>query len=655
MYCRSRDRDRRDRRHRDRSRSRSRERQPDRRDRRRRDRSRSRDRTRSRERDRRVSKDGTKTEERPVAVGNVQRDPKPNVWEVPIQSDSAIEEPKQSLLGNFIPNMTIEDAQRNLNVLNAAGILGGDRNGFQNQRGNGRESWPPNRPGFQRTDFQPLISEEGDDFNTRGQQRGGFNQNRNPNTFVPNNTFGKGPNGRLGLRNTETSPNCCVEMRGFYGAYSDVRRFFQGLFINNTGIKFVKNGIVYVRFAYPEGKEQALLKNGCPFRNSPIQVVHLDDEVFEQCLPTGGRGRNLQENMQIEDDNQQQSTFRGRNVQKHFNRNTVLPKVFNCLLIEDLPTFAKEQDILKMFSDYPLISILLINKARHHRVAYAKFSKAEDAKAALEETAKHVVEGKSVLVKPCSDEEFEAVEAEQNNIDIQRPDKSIKECNTDCVVLNNLPLKTNDRDISDFFSDIGIIPIKVHLMSNHLGFTGTVYCEFASVQEAAAALEKDRVPLGTNIISVKPIDRQEMQSHLGIPVPPQQQPINFPQMQQIHRPFFQRNNFGGVGIRQNFMGGPPRPPMRRFQKPHLGQHMQDPPGCTVLMENVPYKAGLDEILEFFDGFDIRTDNVLRRFNDNGTPSGEAKVYFNTPEEALQAVQQKRGHKIRDRAIYLTHC
>lgn len=108
-------------------------------------------------------------------------------------------------------------------------------------------------------------------------------------------------------------------------------------------------------------------------------------------------------------------------------------------------------------------------------------------------------------------------------------------------------------------------------------------------------------------------------------------------------------------MRPNFMGGP-RLPMRRFQKPLPSQqHMQDPPGCTVLMENVPYKAGLDEILEFFEGFDIRTDNVLRRFNDNGTPSGEAKVYFNSPEEALQAVQQKRGHKIRDRTIYLTHC
>lgn len=557
-------------------------------------------------------------------------------------------------MGSFLPNISVEDAQRNLSVLNAAAGILGDRNGFQNQRGNVRESWPPNRQPFQRTDFQSPMQEGGDDFNTRMQPRGGFNQNRN--AFSPNNPFNKGPNGRLGPRNNEPLPNCCVEVRGFYGAYSDVRRFFQGLFINNTGIKFARNGVVYVRFAYPEGKEQALLKDGCPFKNAPIQVMHLDDEVFEQCLPSGGRPRNPQEhNMMGEDENQQQPSFRGRNIQKHFNRNAPIPKIFTCLSIEDLPTFAKEQDILKMFSDYPLISILLINKARHHRVAYAKFGKAEDAKAALEETTKHMVEGKPVLVKPCTDEEFEAVEAEQNNIDIQMPDNSIKECNTDCLVLHNLPLKTNDRDVSDFFSDIGIIPLKVHLMSNHLGFTGTVYCEFASTDEAAAALEKDGVPLGNNIISVKPIDRQEMESLLGIPVPQMQQPINkFPQMQQGPRQFFQRNNFGGGGMRPNFMGGP-RPPPRRFQKPHLPQNIQDPLGCTVLMENVPYKAGLDEILEFFDGFEIPSDNVLRRFNDNGTPSGEAKVYFNSPEEAIEAIQQKRGHKIRDRTIFLTHC
>lgn len=597
-----------------------------------------------------MSKERGRTDERPFPGGNAQREPKPNVWDVPIQPENIIEEPKPSLLGNFIPNITLEDAQRSLTALNAVGILG-DRNGFQNQRGNGRDSWPPNRLTFQRDGFQSGISEDGDDFNARGQPRGGFNQNRN--SFAPNNTFGKGLNGRLGPRNNDPLPNCCVEMRGFYGAYSDVRRFFQGLFINNTGIKFVKNGVVYVRFAYPEGKEQALLRDGCPYRNTTIQVTHLDDEVFDQCAPPAGR-LPRQDHTQADDDNQQQS-FRGRNIQRHFNRNPIITKAFSCLLIEDLPSFAKEQDILKMFSDYPLISILLINKARHHRVAYAKFSKAEDAKAALEETAKHVVDGKPVLVKPCDDEEFEAVEAEQNEIEIPRPENTVKECNTDCIALHDLPLKTNDRDVSDFFSDIGIIPVKVHLMSNHLGFTGTAYCEFASSREAGAALEKDGVPLGSNIVSVKPIDRPTMESFLNNPVP--QQPNKFPQImqQQGPRPFFQRNNFGGGGgVRPNFMGGP-RLPMRRFQKPFHSHNMQDPPGCTVMMENVPYKAGLDEILEFFDGFDIPSDNVLRRFNDNGTPSGEAKVFFNSPEEAAQAVQQRRGHKIRDRLIYLTHC
>lgn len=625
----------------------------DRRDRRRRERSRSRDRTRSRDRDRKSSSKEQKMDERSLPLGNIQKDQKPNIWDVHMKTDSVAEDQKPSLLGNFIPNMTVEEAQRSLSVLNAAGVLN-DRNGFQNQRGSVRDSWPPtNRPGFQRSEYQPLVQEE-DEFNTRGQTMGGFNQTRNANAFAPNSVYGKGPNGRLGQRNNDPLPNCCVEMRGFYGAYSDVRRFFQGLFINNTGIKFLKNGVVHVRFAYPEGKEQALLRDGCPFRNATIQVLHLDDEIFEQNSSGGRPQRTLQDQMQLEDDGQQNLPFRGRNIPKHFNRNIPIPKIFTCLIIEDLPSFAKEQDILKMFSDYPLISILLINKARHHRVAYVKFGKAEDAKAALEETAKHVVEGKPVLVNPCRDEEFDSVEAEQNDVDIQISDSNVKECNTDCVVLNELPLKTNDRDISDFFSDIGIIPVKVHLMSNHLGFTGTAYCEFASNQDAGAALEKDGVPLGSNVINVKPIDRHEMESLLGIPMPQQQ--IKFPMMQQTHRPFYQRSNYGGNGggMRPNFMGGP-RPPMRRYQKPMPPQHMQDPPGCTVLMENVPYKAGLDEILEFFEGFDIRTDNVLRRFNDNGTPSGEAKVYFNTPEEALQAVQQKRGHKIRDRTIYLTHC
>lgn len=651
------DKDRRDRRHRDRSRSRSRER----RDRRRRDRSRSRDRTRSRDR---KSKDRSRDEKGGIVNANKDQH-KPVVWETQMKPEPSIMElPKAAtgLLGNFVPNLNLEEARRNLNALSMPNILN-DRNGFQNQRdqfGRTRDAWPPNG---RQVDPRNTL-----DFQSRTNSEDGFNQggprqsllgNFKP-TFLENRSqnFNSGMSNRFNnanadRNNQEPQVNCCVQAQPLYGAYSDIRRFFQGLFINNTGIKFVtdnygkRNGLVYVRFTYPESKDEALSKNGAPYRNITVEVKHLDDDVFDSYVP-GDRFQSDHD----QDHNERDHQFRNRNVTKHFNRYTPIPpKSYTCLIVEDLPTYAKEQDILKIFSDYPLTSILIINKSRHNHVAFVKFSNAEDAKKACSEKIKHVIDSKQVHVRPCKDEEFEAAEAEQNEEEIIIEDDGRNTIDTDCIVLNSLPLKTNDRDISDFFSDIGIVPTKVHLMSNHLGFTGTAYCEFASTQDAATALEKDGVPLGSNIISVKPVARQEMESMLGIPVP-SNNALHGPLLQQPARPPFFQRNFG-MSMRPNFMG--PRPPIRRFHHPIQHNNAGDPPGCTVLMENVPYKAGLDEILEFFDGYDIRTDSVLRRFNDNGTPSGEAKVFFSNPDEAFQAVNEKRGCRIRERTIYLTHC
>lgn len=667
-----RDKDRRDRRHRDRSRSRSRER----RDRRRRDRSRSRDRTRSRDRDRK-SKDRSRDDKVVTGNANVGNVQKPVIWESQIKPEPIVDLSKAatSLLGNFVPNLTLEEARRNLNALNVPTNLVNDRNGFQNQVdafGRTRENWPPNiRDGdnrntldFQSRHFQPNNEET----NQNGPRQAplsnfkpSFIENRIQNNFNPG--MNKGPINRFNppdrqnkdrSNHQEPQTNCCIQVQPLYGSYSDIRRFFQGLFINNTGIKYVtdnygkRNGVVYVRFGYPEGKEQALGKNGAPFRNITVEVKHLDDAVFDSYTP----GERFQTDNNQGDQNERDRPFRGKNISKNFNRNTPIqpPKSYTCLIVEDLPNYAKEQDILKMFSDYPLMSILLVNKSRHNHVAYVKFNSADDAKKACAEKVKHIVDSKPVTVRPCKDEEFEAVDAEQNE-ELNQDSETNINIDTDCIVLNSLPLKTNDRDISDFFSDVGIVPTKIHLISNHLGFTGTAYCEFASIQETATALEKDGVPLGSNVISVKAIPREEMESMLGLTVPANSI-IHPPMMPQPHRPpFFPRNNFG-MGMRPNFMG--PRPPMRRFHPP-MQHNTGDPPGCTVLMENVPYKAGLNEILEFFDGFDIRTDSVLRRFNDNGTPSGEAKVFFNSPDEAFQAVQDKRGCRIRDRTIYLTQC
>lgn len=214
-------------------------------------------------------------------------------------------------------------------------------------------------------------------------------------------------------------------------------------------------------------------------------------------------------------------------------------------------------------------------------------------------------------------------------------------------------------------------------MSNNLGFTGEAYCEFLNSEEATRAAKKNDTLLGSASISVLSITRQEMNKVLGsaFPAPMEQSgmPVNVknPQISPPH-------HFPSTNQQPEMFGGPNRPPFFNnrnfdFDGPHRGQprfqgprggpgprmrfhanpiDVDDiPPGCTIYLKNVPYKANTNDILDFFEGYN-HTGNVSRRYNPNNTPTDEAKITFYDPDEASRAVDDLQKLKIWDRAIFL---
>ncbi|GJQ79578.1 hypothetical protein Trydic_g16422 [Trypoxylus dichotomus] len=655
---RSRDRDRRDRRRRERSRSRSRER----RERRRRERSRSRDRTRSKERDRR-SKDRRTPDK---SESQQPKEPK-IVWEAPQPAP----EPIPNLQANLVETYATLFAS---NIANPTTLLD-PQNGFQSKF---VPRWGTNANDSQNAFQRPFLTDDRFNDQNQNQPRGRpmhqFNENRghgfnNRPQQNLGNRMDNSSNSRFSDRQaSEDSINCCVQLQPYYGGYGEVRRFFQGIFIKKTGIKFVndeygkRTGIVYIRCASPDGKDEALQRNGNLLKGQEVEVRHLEDHIFDETVD-----RFQPSNDNFSEEDSEDSRYRGKNITKYFrgsNQSTPLPKVFSSLLVEDLPTYAKEQDILKMFSDYSLTSIILLNKPRKVHVAYVQFSNTDDAKKALQDVHKHVVDGKLVTVIPCRDEVFENIQREQSEIIDSSMEKQSNFKNSNVLLLTRLPLKTTESDITDFFSDIGITPTKIHLMSSSMGFIGEAFCEFNTSDEARAALDKNGTPLGTSIVNVKSVDRSEMENTLGMNIIDDTPPLANMSLRsnimplsmscQQQRPFFPRNNYAPGPRGPNFMG--PRP--RRFPPPPHQNGTDEsfgPVGCTVLMQNVPYKATVEEILQFFDGYDIPADNILRRYNPNGKPSGESKVIFKNSDDAYQAVHEKQEQKIRERTVYLSLC
>lgn len=77
------------------------------------------------------------------------------------------------------------------------------------------------------------------------------------------------------------------------------------------------------------------------------------------------------------------------------------------------------------------------------------------------------------------------------------------------------------------------------------------------------------------------------------------------------------------------------------------------PGCVVALDNVPYRADFEDIVEFFENFGVTVENVVWWYTDVGKPSRKVRVNFNNPREAERAVRVLQNMIISNSAISLT--
>lgn len=279
---------------------------------------------------------------------------------------------------------------------------------------------------------------------------------------------------------------------------------------------------------------------------------------------------------------------------------------------------------------------------------------------------------------------------------------------SNCVYLYGLPTTVTNTDITQFFSDMSVLPDKIHIMLSKFGRpTGESYCEFSTAQQAHTALGKDQTYMGPALVYVEPISRPDMIQAITKPMqqrnhhhPPQphHQDVNWgggpPRHHHNHHhhhhqhgggnmmqqstprhhmpgppPSFNGGAYGGGGGGNRFMnnggggngggrgGGIVTGYAPRIRGPGPGPNTGPDgfgqPGCVVALDNVPYRADVQEIVEFFEGFDLVSQNVIRRFNDFGKPTGEARVNLRNPQEAVRAVRVLQNKPIFNRPVRLT--
>lgn len=255
------------------------------------------------------------------------------------------------------------------------GMMGGNRGGpdswNENDRPNDSDRFPRGRDfksfdnnGFRNNDGDNHFMNKGhndhQDHRGRNHPHGGFQgpQNNRNNDSRPFDHKDRRENSRFdhnnkNAANNKPSQGACVEVRNMplSATYGDVRQCFQGLYIRNDDIRLITDtrgkptGMAYVKFAFSEGKEQAL--RGKKFvRGSEVEVLHLDETIFDKTS----------------DDSKT-----------------------CCVLCSDLPNFVKEMDIANLFQDFKINDLFITSRMENGNtqyMAYVQFARPDDARAA---------------------------------------------------------------------------------------------------------------------------------------------------------------------------------------------------------------------------------------------------------------------------------
>uniref|UniRef100_A0A8C0PFS8 RNA-binding protein 12B n=1 Tax=Canis lupus familiaris TaxID=9615 RepID=A0A8C0PFS8_CANLF len=118
-----------------------------------------------------------------------------------------------------------------------------------------------------------------------------------------------------------------------------------------------------------------------------------------------------------------------------------------------------------------------------------------------------------------------------------------------------------------------------------------------------------------------------------------------------HRPFvnFGRPEGGKFDFGKRSLGSFPE-----------GRFMPDPKlNCSsgrvtpIKIMNLPFKANVNEILDFFHGYRILPDSVSIQYNEQGLPTGEAIVAMINYNEAMAAIKDLNDRPVGPRKVKLT--
>lgn len=447
----------------------------------------------------------------------------------------------------------------------------------------------------------------------------------------------------------------CVRVRNLCNLtnYSAIRKFFAGILIPNDGIKMIndvdgnRTGQAYIKFARPQSVALAMSRSGQKLGRNAIQIQDLDEKAYEAAVDSfrpprrtnnsyrdrergdrdrdrdrerdrdhdrgryGRNNRDYSSNDDDDDDDDRNSSNRSDNerdndvmcISDSNDSKEMLP--FTTVLIEDLPPFTKEQDIMKMFSSYPLVQIVMAKRSKVFS-SYVKFHSADDAKAAVKDTSCHKISFKTVYVSACSEGEYEAARKEFSgeldlDFGIMRPaaEKPVAKQNGSAESSESAiksPPQTNNatQANADGLNDDGDA-------SGH-AITALSLDSIPGVNLSDPRINAAKFPFINNLptADAKPMERVDPRTKT--PVQPVNAMVNYANMLPPQSNMVDQSNIADM--------------------------------CCILIENMEYRTTEDEIIEWVqDRANVTPLRIQLLVNERNQTNGNGFVQFASSEQA----------------------
>jgi RNA recognition motif-containing protein len=513
-------------------------------------------------------------------------------------------------------------------------------------------------PPFQNYDKQPTII------------MNGMSSIQN-STIIPARNHYQTENSSSGGNDTISDIGLCVKVSNVSKetTYDDLAKFFMQL--NITDYKFLtdnrgnRSGVVLIRFASSDAKKKALTRNMWQLGSTQVLIMSITEDDFESGLMNSKPKRNddryrersnsnerdFRSNTRFNDnrgnnnynnnfnnrgggggDNNRnnRSNFRNNENQYNEDKQPEFPPdtLFTVLMIDDIPRTANEPDICEAFPNIVSITI-------DRYTAYVKFASHEIAKSVNENRFIHYIKNKRVFIEPSSDAMFNDLvrrfgkydnpdcdgnngpdvfndqSNDSNNSSQKRSFESRdprqrnqsnngnnvnnnfnnQQLRSDCVIIKGMEANTNIDDVENFFRDLQIYKMRVHILLDKRGNPcGDCFVEFKYPNDAPKACNKNNSFLNGRKVTVMMIPREQVEAVLNSFAP----------------------NSTGYGNRDEGRNQPNNNANRWAPPNDFGD-----PGCVVMLSNLSYKANIDNIIEFFQDYNLSPEQIIRRFNDNG--------------------------------------